>query len=113
MHPKQVFYGLIALIVMAGCTTLGLEPASTIEERIAYAVSQNAGLRQAAANSLDAGEITKSDAQSVLKITDEVRTALDAARTAANLGDMDTAEARLQLASAILVELQKFLRKQS
>jgi hypothetical protein len=46
----------------------------------------------------------------VLKITDEVRTALDAARLAAGAGDVSTAEGRLQLATSILVNLQAYLR---
>lgn len=100
-------------LLLIGCASLGLAPASTFDERLAYAVSQNAAVRTAAANSLNAGDISVDDAKRVLKITDEVRTALDAARLATNAGDVQTAEGRLQLATALLVELQRYLRSQS
>lgn len=101
------------LLVIAACASLGLAPASSFEERLAYAVSQNAAVRNTAAVSLEHGEIALEDAQRVLKITDEVRTALDAARLAAGAGDTSTAEGRLQLATAILIELQNYLRSRA
>lgn len=103
---------LLALLIV-GCASLGLAPASTFEERLAYAVTQNAAVRTAAANSLDAGDIGVDDAKRVLAVTDQVRTALDAARLATNAGDVETAEGRLQLATALLLELQRYLRSQS
>lgn len=103
---------LLALLIV-GCASLGLAPASTFEERLAYAVTQNAAVRTAAANSLNAGDIGVDDAKRVLAITDQVRTALDAARLATNAGDIETAEGRLQLATALLLELQRYLRSQS
>jgi len=101
------------LFLLTACAALGLAPASSFEERLAYAVSQNAAVRNAAAASLERQEIALEDAQRVLKITDEVRTALDAARLASGVGDVSTAEARLQLASAILIELQNYLRSRA
>lgn len=101
------------LFLLTACASLGLAPASTFEERLAYAVSQNAAVRNAAAVSLERNEIALDDAQRVLKITDEVRTALDAARLASGVGDVETAEGRLQLATAILIELQNYLRSRA
>lgn len=101
------------LLLLTACAQLGLAPASTFEERLAYAVSQNAAVRNAAAVSLERNEIALEDAQRVLKITDEVRTALDAAKFASGAGDVSTAEGRLQLATAILIELQNFLRNRA
>lgn len=98
------------LVLLAGCAALGLAPASSFDERLAYAVSQNAAVRQAAANSLTAKDIDVEDAKRVLAITDQARTALDAARLASSAGDTQTAEGRLQLATAILTELQRYLR---
>ncbi len=101
------------LFLLTACASLGLAPAASFEERLAYAVSQNAAVRNAAAASLERQEIALDDAQRVLKITDEVRTALDAARVASGAGDVSTAEGRLQLATAILIELQTFLRSRA
>lgn len=103
----------VFLFLVSACASIGLAPPSTFEERLAYAVSQNAAVRTAAANSLEAGEISVDDARRVLKITDEIRTALDAANLAANTGDISSAEGRLQLATALLIEIQKYLRAQS
>lgn len=99
------------LLLLAGCAQLGLEPAQTFEDRLAYAVSQNAAVRIASARSLDAGDITADDMQSVMKINDEVRTILDAAKVAAGAGDLSSAESRLALATALLVKLQDHLRE--
>lgn len=101
------------LLILTACASLGLAPASSFEERLAYAVSQNAAVRQTAAVSVERQEITVDDARRVLKITDEVRTALDAARLAAGAGDVSTAEGRLQLATSILIELQNYLRNRA
>lgn len=111
MRKLAILFPLLFLI--AACAQLGLAPASTFEERLAYAVSQNAAVRNAAAVSLERQEIALEDAQRVLKITDEVRTALDAAKFAAGAGDPQTAEGRLQLATAILIELQNYLRSRA
>lgn len=101
------------IFLLTACASLGLAPASSFEERLAYAVSQNAAVRNTAAVSLERNEIHLEDAQRVLKITDEVRTALDAARLASGAGDVSTAEGRLQLATAILTELQNYLRSRA
>lgn len=71
------------LFLLTACSSLGLAPASSFEERLAYAVSQNAAVRETAAVSVERKELSVDDAQRVLKITDEVRTALDAASLAA------------------------------
>lgn len=101
------------LLILTACASIGLAPASSFEERLAYAVSQNAAVRNAAAVSRENQELALEDAQRVLKITDEVRTALDAARLAAGAGDVSTAEGRLQLATSILVNLQSYLRNRA
>lgn len=101
------------LLILTACASLGLAPASSFEERLAYAVSQNAAVREAAAVSVERKEISVDDAKRVLKITDEVRAALDAARLAAGAGDVSTAEGRLQLATSILVNLQAYLRSRA
>lgn len=101
------------LLILTACASLGLAPASSFEGRLAYAVSQNAAVRNTAAVSLEHQEISLEDAQRVLKITDEVRTVLDAARLAAGAGDVSTAEGRLQLATSILVDLQAYLRNRA
>ena len=102
-----------ALLLLSGCASIGLAPATTFDERLAYAVANNAAVRQAAANALDAGDIQLPDAQYVLKTTDETRTFLDAAKAASGTGDVSTAEGRLSVAVSVLSELQTYLRSRS
>lgn len=110
-HPfAAVAAAYFLTLLVAGCATIGLAPATSFDERLAYAVSQNAAVRQAAANALDAGEIQLQDAQFVLKTTDESRTLLDAAKVASGAGDISTAEGRLSVAVTVLANLQTYLR---
>lgn len=78
----------------------------------AYSYGTHTAVLTAATDSLEAGDIGTQDAQRVLRVADEARTALDAARVAAGAGDATTAEGRLQLATALLAELQTYLRAQ-
>lgn len=102
---------LILAASMAGCASLGFEKPETFDDRLAYAVAQNAAVRKAAVNAYRSGAITQADAVKVLELTDEARTLLDAARFALTAGDLATAEARLSLATAILVRLNAYLQE--
>jgi hypothetical protein len=104
------FVPIVALLLLAGCAQLGLAPASSFDDRLAYAVAQNAAVRKTAAVSLEHGEISLEDAQYVLKLTDESRKLLDAARLASGVGDISTAEGRLSVAVSVLTNLQAYLR---
>lgn len=99
-----------ALLILVGCASLGLAPASTFSDRLAYSYGTHSAVLISATQSLEAGEIGSDDASRVLKIADEARTALDGAKLAAGAGDVTTAEGRLQLATSILVDLQAYLR---
>lgn len=101
----------ILLILLAGCAQLGLEPASSLTDRIAYAYGSHTAVLQATTGALNAGDIKSEDAERVLKVADESRKALDAARLAVDAGDIGSAEGRLQLATALLTELQTYLRR--
>lgn len=98
------------LLLLAGCASLGLAPASSFSDRLAYSYGTHSAVLVSATQSLEAGEISSEDASRVLKVADEARTALDAARIANGAGDATTAEGRLQLATALLTNLQAYLR---
>lgn len=105
------FLILPLLVLLVACGTLGLPQASSFNQRLAYAYGTHTAVQASAASSLDAKEISSEDAQRVLTVADESRKGLDAARIAFNAGDASTAEGRLQLATALLTELQTYLRK--
>lgn len=111
VHSLGAITVLYIAYLIAGCAQLGLEAPQSFEERLAYAVTQNAAARQAAANALNAGDIGKADAEYVLKTTDSGRELLDAAKVASGAGDIKTAEGRLSLATNVLTELQAYLRR--
>lgn len=104
---------VLATILLTACASLGLAPAQNIEQRIAYGFSQNAALRSAAATAAENGRLGKQEAMAVLEITDQARVLLNAAKSAATFGDINTAEARLSLAVSILAALQNRLNDKS
>lgn len=101
---------LLVTYVVAGCAQLGLATAKSFDERLAYAYGVNTAVREASTSALNAKTIASTDMEHVLKLTDEARGILDAARVASRVGDLQTAEARLLLATNILAELQAYLR---
>lgn len=111
-HRIRACSALLLALLLTGCATFGLAPASSFSDRLAYGYGTHTAVLTAATDSLEAGEIGTQDAQRVLTVADEARTALDAARVAAGAGDATTAEGRLQLATALLAELQTYLRAQ-
>ena len=109
---KRLFAPALAfvLVLVAGCGSLGLQEPGGFNDRLAYAVGIHTSVVQASTNALNAHEISSEQADKVLTIAEDSRTALDAARIAANAGDMSTAEGRLQFITAALTSLQTFLR---
>jgi len=98
------------LLVLTACASLGIEPANSFGDRLAYAYGTYAAVNTAAASSLDAKTITREDAESIQKIASQARALLDGAKLAANGGDLANANSRLTAASAILTQLQQYLR---
>src|SRR6185503_1446652 len=96
------------LAILAGCASLGLISPKSFSERLAYGYATNTGLRNTAANSLNAGTLTSADGEYVLKVTDNTRTFLDSARLASESGDPKTAEGRLLLAINVLDQLEAY-----
>lgn len=110
MRKVAVLSILPILAILTACASLGLAPASNFSDRLAYAMGTHTAVIVSATQSLEAGEISSQDASRVLKVADEARTALDAAKLANGVGDATTAEGRLQLATALLTNLQAYLR---
>lgn len=110
LTPAAWLVTAAVLMMFQGCASLGLAPADTMEKQLGYAFGIHAAVLRTAAASLDRAEISSEEAESVLAIADNARTFLNAARTALGIGDIKTAEAKLQLATAVLNQLQEYLR---
>jgi hypothetical protein len=94
---------------LPGCEQLGLNKASSIEEKIAYGYSSIASIRSTTADLLTAKRIQVEDAKMVQAMADNARTSLDIAKGAVQNGRPKDAQAALNLATKVLVELQVFL----
>lgn len=103
--------GLALILLLAGCASLGLEPAKSFDQQLAYSYAQVTSVRLTAANALNTGVITVDDARQVQTLADQARAGLDGARVAHGVGDTKTALGRLQLANSILTQLAVYLQK--
>lgn len=104
---------LAACVLLAGCQQLGLAPAASFESKLAYAYGSHAAVQSAAAQALDAHELSSADGTAVLQLADQSRALLDAARAANAAGDTATADGRLMLASSVLTQLEAYLRSRT
>lgn len=101
---------VVALALLVGaCAGLGFATPQSFDERLAFAYASHTAVLHATANSLDVEAIESRDARQVLELADQSRALLDAARLAANAGDIGTAEGRLSLAINVLQQLQSYL----
>ncbi len=100
---------MLACTVLDGCSTIGLAPAQSFDQQLAYGYGTVASVRTTAASALNAGAITTTDAQQVLTVTDTARATLDVAGTASKAGDVNTAMGKLQIATSLLSQIQQYL----
>ena len=102
-------YAWMALVLLvAGCAAFA--PAKTFDQQLAYAYGTHTAVLSTAASGVAAGTLSPSDGQAVLKLADQSRGLLDAARLTSNTGDLKTAQGQLNLAVNVLTELQKYLQ---
>lgn len=99
-------------IVLAGCASLGTEPAQSFNQRLAYAEATHTAVLEATDSSLNAGTITSSQAQTIVSQSDNAELVLSAAKTAYQAGDTAGANAKLATALTALQALQDYLRAQ-
>ena len=113
MKELTIWHKIIAtwalLVMLGACSGLGLMPAETFEQRLAYAYGTHTAVLQAATEALTFKEIGADEAKQVLKLADESRTLLDAARSLQGV-DPSEAGSKLILATAVLTQLQTYLR---
>jgi hypothetical protein len=108
----KAFVELSAIFLSASlvaCAQLGIVAPQSFEQRLAYTYGSVTAVRTSAAQALQAGTISKADAQKVLDLSDQARGLLDSSRMASKGGDMTNAVGQLNLANAVLLELQKYL----
>lgn len=102
-------YVLCALLT--ACSSLGLAPAKSLSDRLAYSYGVLTAVNNTAAQEVNAGTLKTEDAEHILKIGDEARALLDGAKSLLATGDEAGANNKLVLATAILTQLQTYLRE--
>lgn len=97
------------LIAIAACSQLGIAPAQTFNQKLAYATGVHTAVLQATTAAVTSGALSSSDGQAVLVQADNAKTILDAANVANASGDITGATNKLALATAALTTLQSYL----
>ncbi len=103
------FLFAILLVGLSACQSLGLAPADTLDSKIAYAYGIHTAVLQSAGDLTTTGVLTKADDFALLKSADSAKEFLDSAVLLENI-DATSAGNKLVLATAILTELQTYLR---
>lgn len=102
---------ILFIALLVGCAQLGLAPAKSFDQQVAYGYSSVASVRVSTANALNSGLIKVDDAKQVQALADQARAGLDGARGAWVTGDTKTAMGRLQLANSVLTQLAVYLQQ--
>lgn len=95
------------LLLVVGCAGLGLEPANTFTDKLAYAYGTHTAVLRTADAEAKAGYLNKEDGLQVLASADQARAILDSASL---IKDPVQANAKLVLGLSILQQLQTYLR---
>ena len=103
------YTGLV--LVLCGCAAAGLQPAQGFNDRLGYALATHTAVLQSTTAAVTAGAIQSSEAERIAKLADESRALLDTARVVHAAGDVQGADSRLALATAILQKLQAYLQE--
>lgn len=107
-HLHTAFLAALCL-TLAGCASLGLQPANSFNDKLAYAYATHRSVVDTATHAVTAGTLSVEDAEQVHKLGVESKTLLDAARVVYGSGDTGTANSKLLLATTVLTELQRYL----
>lgn len=98
---------LLALLI-ASCASLGITSPESFDQKLIYAYGVNTSVLTAATASLRAHEISSDDHAEAMKLSDQAKTLLDSAKLLSGT-DPNAANAKLQLATTVLTELQAYL----
>ena len=108
------FWALLGVIVivlmMTACATITAP--QSLDQRLAYAYGSVTATRYSCADAVQRQRIDKTAATQCLMLTDRARRTVDAARLLVVSGDLESAQAQLELATGLLLEVEKMLKAQ-
>lgn len=100
-----VLYAALTVLLVSGCATM-VAPRDT-NDALAYAEGQVQGIARACARLNDERRISLESAVRCQSGTNQAFTAIDVGRGAFAAGDLTKAQAQLELARTLLLELEK------
>jgi hypothetical protein len=109
LHTQPFAYLYLALVFLTACASLGIAPAQSFNQKLAYAYGIHTAVLQATTQSVKTGTLSSHEASQILDMADQSKVLLDSAGRLSLAGDPVGASNRLALASAALSALQNFL----
>lgn len=102
---------LIALTFacLTACAQLGLSPARSLDDRLAYAYGVHTAVVEVISHAAQTGQLKPQEARQAANLAENSRQLLDAAK-AIEQADAKGANAKLTLATAVLDQLQTYLK---
>lgn len=95
------------LSVLAACVTL-----QSFDQRLAAANVAFTGAVNSATKAVQLGVISVEDGKKLRVVMEETKTILDEAKAISDLGDLSTAEAKMELAVGLITQIQNYLIKE-
>lgn len=99
---------ILVLSLLCSCAQLGIAPAQSFEQKLAYAEQVDTSVLSASTAALRAQQISNSDHEQVIKLADQAKGLIDSAKLLST-SDPTAANGKLALATAVLQQLQAYL----
>ncbi len=107
MHHLRLPLSL-ALVLLCSCAQLGIAPAQSFDQKLAYAEQIDTAVLTASTAALRDQQISSADHQKMIALADQAKGLIDSARLLST-SDLTAANQKLTLATAILQRLQTYL----
>jgi thioester reductase-like protein len=107
MNRLSALSALFVLLVV-GCAQLGIAPAQSFDQKLAYAEQVDTAVLTASTAALRAQQISSADHEHVIALADQAKALIDSAKLLAAT-DPTSASGKLALATSVLQQLQLYL----
>jgi len=100
---------VLLLLGLTACASLGLAPARSLDDRLAYAYAVHTAVVEVISSAAQTGQLHPIEARQAANLAENSRQLLDAAK-AIEQADAKGSSAKLTLATAVLDQLQTYLK---
>lgn len=102
------FLPYLTLVLLCSCAQLGIVPAQSFDQKLAYAEQVDTSVLMASTAALRAQQISSDDHEKVIAMADQAKSLIDSAKLLSTT-DPTGANAKLALATSVLTQLQTYL----